>query len=646
MSFLKMTSSRNNSYTTTTSSTSSSSRNSSSYNSSFAGYSATSVPEFVKILNKLPKENNLFADTSYYNNGKTLYYQPGIYEIIAHLKLIKSFQALKRNIVSHANPNGDPAYLWNAFVHNSIRRFITFIGALKHQCHASSLGISQNEDASYFASTPKNSSLSHALNNILPPIDILFVWYSLLINSERFYDIFARYNFLEFVFHPFPLCLINASIKNDDFSYLPNQFYKNSFYELMAQFNCNLNYDLLEVFNPEEIKLFIKCPNCEKILHNHVPLCNFNSKSGFIDKNFKIELKSKDCGCGFDSTLTHDNLRIRQLYHDLSVANDATVPNVYRIASKFFTKNAHTSSVAELNDALKKLSFDKSESDLSKVIEQLKTAVKDDAVAKPYAEYLDEYFTMDLMHLTIPKNGLIQLSTNVTSLVSSKFQFIKKINTFDVLHSENLETTLNTSINRYLNFWSLMKNSTGDKKKGNFQDMTQLVPTIDIDMIWHTHKLFFHYYYKWSLYRLNQFVDRNEMMHRQLSDKFFENTAILYKQSFHDDFTNCPCKLCSTIKAKLNHKLTKKILFGSSHHKDTNDYVVSHRNTNVGLTHISRPNSVASDSTEKIVEKVKHYYYDDINKAKLRQSKYIRHNYHSLSNISINNNLNVTGYCI
>lgn len=622
--------------TSSTTSTSTSSSTSSTYNSSYAGFSATSVPEFVKMLNKLPKDNTYFADSHYYSNGKGLRYQPGMYEIIAHLKLIKAFQALKHNVVSHAHAytNGDGPYLWNAFIHNSIRRFITFASALKHKCTPpASSGISRNEDSKFFAKTPKNPSMSLVLSSTLPPIDILLIWYSLLTNSQVCYDIFARYNFLEFMFHPFPLSLINASIKNDDFSYIPQQLYKNNFYDLMALFNCNLNYDLVDMFNPEEIYVPVKCPNCDLVLHDKVPLCRAKSKSGFIDENFKIDLSARNCKCGFSPIITHDSLRIRQLYCDLS-SGKTPVPNVYKVASKFFVKDSHIP-VAELNKELKTFSFDKTETDLSKIVHHLKLIVNDNPTTTSYVDCLNDYSSIDLMHLTITKPDLIQLSTDVKSIVSSKFHFLKKVNTFDVLHSENLETTLTNSINRYLNFWSLIKSSATERKGKHTFEMGQLIPTIDIDLIWLTHKLSFHYYYNWSLFRIDQFVDRNEVVNRQLSDKFFESTALLYKQSFHDDFTNCPCRLCSTIKTKQNDKFSKK--FSSKH--DSNDYVVSQRNTNVGLTHISRFNS-SGDSTDKIVERVK-TYYDDMNKKKFRYSKYASTNKHSISNLS-----NITGYCI
>lgn len=531
--------------------------------STYTGLFHSASPTFVSSL-----KTEDFSGDAYYSGHKAEL--PLATEVVAHLKLIKAFQVLRKEVCRKAKDRRAGEYVWKAFVNHSVRRFVLFVLALRHKYPGVSSGLQQNEDAQFFASIPKNNGLQICLEDLCPPIDILLVWYSLMIHTKVAYDVFARNDYLEFLFHPFPLHQANKCIRDDDFTFHGSQAYKSNFHDLMDDYE-ECAYDLGR-FVPDHVSINIYCPECNQVLVEEKPLCG-GFTSGFIDPDFTAEAGT-ECLCGFSSTINHDTLRVRQFYHDLH--SETIMLGIYRLRLNMFKRR--TANLAEDDKFFKQLLFSKEKSDIRSVIDRFSLSVSHPHLNS--ALVFEEYGRSGLIPLTIGRADALEVIPDLATLVLQEEPFLNKINGLNILGLLKHESAVANALKRYTKYWEILSKF----------DCT-LVPTIDIDLVWHTHKLLFHSYYDWLVAKdkRKRLLDASGPADRHHTDANFEETAVFYRQYFHQDYTFCPCRFCSEVRHKANVMVSK-------HHGLPSELV--HTNT-VGFTHISRYNAVGKKKEQQ-----------------------------------------------
>lgn len=578
-------------------SSSGSSRNHSTHsNSSSVSESNQSAvtPQFVHVLQKYKSPAN-FGGHLYNENNKdkhVLQHQPSIPELISHLKLLQSFSVLKKSICKQATSTLSANLIWKCFLSNSIRRFISFISALKSKFHQKSHSSVEIESTLYISQIPDCDTFNQFMKDLLPPLDILLVWYNFLLDSRSAYDCFARNDFLEFFFFPFPLQQINSSIDDDKFSYNPNQLYKNNFHRLMLDFNCNLTFDIHERFNHNDIQVPIKCPNCNHILQENIPLTDY------INDHFILELNdSSNCSCGFPNVLTHESLRIRQLFTDLNKSK--LMPNIYKQKSNQLNKPTNLYLI-DYDSYFKQLTFDSHLSDLKTIINILSKSYNHASLKS--SKILNEYLQFDIMNFTIlTKSNLIEVSKNLINLSIQQEQFSDKINSLNIINSTHIEESLIHAKNRYENYWILLQ-----------KNEISLIPTLDIDFIWHTHRLSFYYYYNWSKLHKDTLINHTHHFNKLITNQLFQDSSILYRETFHSDYTSCFCKNCEIVRDKTNSIMIDKLI-----NSNLNQSLSLIFTKNVNFSHISRTNKIhSSNEYENINSKIDHKYNKSIPKRR------------------------------
>lgn len=92
---------------------------------------------------------------------------------------------------------------------------------------------------------------------------------------------------------------------------------------------------------------------------------------------------------------------------------------------------------------------------------------------------LVEYLNNQTISMTVP--GGIEIGYDLVSAVMQQERFVNKMNNINWLQSPHIKQILTESCSRYANFFTMLTDPC----------LTQemLIPTLDIDLVWRTHRL-------------------------------------------------------------------------------------------------------------------------------------------------------------
>lgn len=432
---------------------------------------------------------------------------PDLSDVIMHLKLLQSFRKLKDLVTVGVDNSVSRDKLWQCYLTIAVRRFTIFVSALNLSFH-------------------DRQSLADFVDSVLPPIDIILVWHSFLLNPKSFYDNFKTNDFTAFSKYMFPLDKITHEISNEDFVYSPSIEIIDDFtlfiedFFIKSSIRERFNYNSYQPFDPSAIDLVILCPNC----HKKLPKCDLtNSDStGFADALFQLKFKC----CQFNSLVTHDELRRRKLYTDcLKVSKIPSVIKHYSreinkpwagVSAEAIDSNIKDQTLASYYNGLNILDFSNSKYHYSDLL------------------VLRDYLELNPIYMTIPTRIAFPIHEDLVTCIKRQEVFIDKMVELNWLMSPCIKETVLESIQRYIRFFSLIKDSNHG-----------VVPTLDIDLIWHTHQLFQNKYFKYYRKISGSIVDHNDKIEVNRLDTSFAKTCKLYKEKFKQDYSICFCWYCT-----------------------------------------------------------------------------------------------------
>ncbi|KAF8885821.1 hypothetical protein BD779DRAFT_1646525, partial [Infundibulicybe gibba] len=179
----------------------------------------------------------------------------------------------------------------------------------------------------------------------------------------------------------------------------------------------------------------------------------------------------------------------------------------------------------------------------------------------------DKLFSVDLRSAVLRQGSFI---IKMYDLGWTKPQF------FD--HEED-EVALQHSIARYHAFLDLLASSPG----------SFFVPTLDIDLAWHTHQLTAEHYKIACMDYVGRFIDHDDSVEASKLSSAFDITCRAWKNRFKVEYTHCGCPLPGqTIGRKLS-RLVKKYTVDTSH------LVPPARENIIAATHPSDHNAVTAN---------------------------------------------------
>lgn len=196
-------------------------------------------------------------------------------------------------------------------------------------------------------------------------------------------------------------------------------------------------------------------------------------------------------------------------------------------------------------------------------------------------------------------------------------KFVQKMHDLDWIHkcsSSELIQFLKGFQEKYDIFWEIIVANPS----------RMAVPTLDVDLVWHTHQLSPKDYYKHSITTTTKkspvrFIDHNDRVHEgQLSDSF-EWTAKQYrKASGGKDYSECSCWYCEATRIRgVLGRLSKPSANGKSMDKSKPSDEVRNQTSPDISSHISIHNGVRAEgllTRKRIVKRLNRimlkYYYE------------------------------------
>ncbi|KAF7555460.1 hypothetical protein G7Z17_g2108 [Cylindrodendrum hubeiense] len=125
--------------------------------------------------------------------------------------------------------------------------------------------------------------------------------------------------------------------------------------------------------------------------------------------------------------------------------------------------------------------------------------------------------------------------------VTRQLVFVDKMHGHLWIRSPALPGTLDRAVERYDNYLELFRLYPGK----------MLVPTLDIDLVWHTHQLSAHDYKTAMKSRCGRFINHDDKLGKPTLDTGMENTQELYQVHFGQMYSICLCWDCEAVVSAL-----------------------------------------------------------------------------------------------
>lgn len=492
------------------------------------------------------------------NHLKDPEFMPNVTEAIAHLRLLRAFGELKRKVVlnfKNSNEESGSDWIWKLFVTVAVRRFILFISAVK--LHANKLPSGKRKLES--TTDSRSQKMTTLLNRLVPPWDVLMVWHSFMLNPMTFYDVFARKDMYYFVNYPFPLHIIDTHINGETFDYVASVESKRDYLTFLAEFTTNaqdLQYDPDLCTFYEQLVVFYS-PNTHKAMTGPVPLTTSNG-TGFADRKFKTKslgyrLNVLNEQYGDLYYISFDELRKVILDYDLQSPRllEGILKNYSNTLCSPMFKNRDPERISYhlardlINVSRRPVdspALKSCEPCLQELLVRLTSGKSNRSTVQSLI--LRPYLRFNLISLTVCKG--VNIGEDLVDCVFRQGRFIEKMNSMDWLHSPVIKEGLMDSLSRYHRFFLLLTDATTER---------MLVPTLDIDLMWHTHQLMLYGYIRdCKSSPCQSVIDHNDKVEKMPLDDGFEATTKLYKERYNEDYSVCFCNDCIS---KRTGKLSK-----------------------------------------------------------------------------------------
>lgn len=112
--------------------------------------------------------------------------------------------------------------------------------------------------------------------------------------------------------------------------------------------------------------------------------------------------------------------------------------------------------------------------------------------------------------------------------------FVDKMVKIDWLHSPTLSTTMTRLLSKYDRFMKII----------GAHPYNTAVPTLDVDLAWHTHQLMPKQYFGYTVKLTRKFIDHDDKIEENKLSTAFEWTSRTYEKMFNEVYSECTCWYC------------------------------------------------------------------------------------------------------
>lgn len=140
---------------------------------------------------------------------------------------------------------------------------------------------------------------------------------------------------------------------------------------------------------------------------------------------------------------------------------------------------------------------------------------------------------------------------DLTAAVKRQGNFIQKMQQIDWLHSPAISSTSSRVILKYGRMLQVMAAYPAE----------MAVPTLDIDLAWHTHQLSPHSYFKYTTLKTARFIDHDDKVSEYKLSESFARTSKNYQKMFAEPYSECTCWYCEAVHASVVTQNSVRSLF-------------------------------------------------------------------------------------
>ncbi|EKV07871.1 hypothetical protein PDIG_62120 [Penicillium digitatum PHI26] len=400
-----------------------------------------------------------------------------------------------------------------------------------------------------------NTRVAWSTDN-LPPLDILMVWHAHSLNPRNYLEDCIRYGRISTWATGFPWEAIDRCISNHTMEYTVSE-------QVQRLFEQKLNLKWNNLHDP--LTKHVKCPCCGWA--NAVPWTKarfggtvanaFKFSSGYAD--FSFEVKCFSC----KHTIDHGRLKVAKFRKDLKAAIEQDLPMPGSFTSLYgipeggsIAKKNHqplrdmlfpTRVVQASRKGLLHLTNGRLDlcQNVTKLKEQLETKLRDtNLLWKAHGVYLKSLQPAEKIQfrrmMSRYWDNLGPFALDLVGAVIRQGTFVDKMDQIDWLHSPTVFNTMDRLTKKYEVFFQIMIE--------NPEKMA--VPTLDVDLAWHTHQLSPSRYYNYSTSQVKpggkrMFIDHDDKVDEEKLSDGFAWTSKMYRRVTNGGiYSECTCWYC------------------------------------------------------------------------------------------------------
>lgn len=387
-------------------------------------------------------------------------------------------------------------------------------------------------------------------------IDILMVWHAHSLNPRNFLEDCIRYGKISTWATGFPWEVIDRCINNHTMEYTVSE-------QAQRLFEQKLNFKWNNLDDPPAKQ--VNCPCCGRA--NAVPWTEarfggivayaFKFSNGYADYSFEV----KCVGC--QHMIDHGRLKVAKFRKDLeaSLYEDLPMPgsftNLYGIPEGGSTANTNHQPPrgmlfpTRIVQAARKdlLQFTDARVDrcqnITQLRELLETKLRDKNILwKAHGVYLKRFEYAEKIQFRRMMSryweNLGPFALDLVGAVIRQGTFVDKMDKIDWLHSPTVFNTMDRLIKKYEVFFGIMIENPD----------RMAVPTLDVDLAWHTHQLSPSRYYEYSTSKVKfggnrMFIDHDDKVDEgKLSDGFAWTSKMYRRVTDGGLYSECTCWYC------------------------------------------------------------------------------------------------------
>ncbi|KAH7403060.1 hypothetical protein BKA64DRAFT_668255 [Cadophora sp. MPI-SDFR-AT-0126] len=497
-------------------------------------------------------------------------------QCLAHLKLLSSFHALKEDVgytdgifglydaKCEMAKNRDASLAkmrekrWALYIARAAERFQDWW--LKVLCLMEPSSRLEGKDiatgAAHFTGFTKAGRARQWTLEMLPPLDVLMVWHSFMLNPRSYLEDCIRFGLKDLWATGMPWSAVNAAI-DVRFSYSPSEEARRSFAVTGHEWDNRM----------DSMTKIVNCPRCSQALEVPWTTCCSTEKAspheleemsgyGYGDRNFTHTCQK----CG--AIINHEFLYVAKFKGDVEnitlkdwplggtiLSAETGAPDNSTTSEQKINFNAFPNRLFRLHLRSPVLELTNTDAPTMEDVKVLiEKAIADKAVIKgvnaksvfesgvPHP--LERFATRKMMtrYWTNPSIFALELG----GAVVRQGIFVDKMYAIDWIHSPAARETMERLLEKYSRFIRLIS-----------AYLTRVgVPTLDVDLAWHTHQLLPKSYFDYTMSKAKRFIDHDDKIEEDSLSKHFQWTSKTYETEYGELYSECICWYCEAVRAQ------------------------------------------------------------------------------------------------